>query len=63
MLRNPAFSHNAKIYPSLSKVREEKLKCYPEGVQFAETSTKSSLQSMLNHTVTRIINMIDLNKF
>ena len=38
------------------------LKCYPEGFQFTEMSAKCSLQSMLNHTVTRIINMIDLSE-
>ena len=62
MLRNSSLSHNVKIYPSLNKLGEEMLKCYPEGVQFTEMSAKCSLQSMLNHTVTRIINMIDLSE-
>ena len=62
MLRNSALSHNVKIYPSLNKLGEEKLKCYPEGIQFNEMSAKCSLQSMLNHTVTRIIDMIDLKE-
>ena len=62
MLRNSALSHNVKIYPSLNKLGEEMLKCYPEGVQFTEMSAKWSLQSMLNHAVTRIINMIDLSE-
>ena len=34
MLRNSSLSHNVKIYPSLNKLGEEMLKCYPEGVQF-----------------------------
>ena len=62
MLRNSALSHNVKIYPSLNKLGEEMLKCYLEGVQFTEMPAKCSLQSMLNHTVTRIINMIDLSE-
>ena len=62
MLRNSALSHNVNIYPSLNKLGEEMLKCYPEGVQFTEMSAKCSLQSMLNHTVTRITNMIDLSE-
>ena len=60
MLRN-SFSH-FKIYPSLNKQGGEKLKCYPEGVQFTEISAKCSSQSMLNHTVTRIIYMIHLSE-
>ena len=59
MLRNSALSHTVKIYPSLKKLGEEKLKCYSEGVQFTEMSAKCSLKSMLNHTVTRFINMIN----
>ena len=52
------FSQSKNI--SLNKLGEEKLKCYPEGVQFTEMSAKCSLQSILNDTVTKIINMIDL---
>ena len=62
MLRNSALSHNVKIYPSLNKLGEEMLKFYPEGVQFTEMSAKCSLQSMLNNTFTKIINMIDLSE-
>ena len=47
---------------SLENKKKEKLKYYPEGVQFTETSAKYSLQSMLNHRITIIINMIDLNE-
>ena len=42
MLRNLALSHNVKIYASLNKLGEEKLKFYLKGVQFTEMSAKCS---------------------
>ena len=57
MLRNSALSHNLKIYQILIN-----LESYPEDVRFPEMIEKCLLQSMRNHTVTKIINILDLSE-
>lgn len=41
--------------PSYEKISEEKSACVPEGTTVDEVSAKVPLQSMLDHTTTRII--------
>ena len=59
MIRNAAKEHNSDIFPSLHKIFEVKSKCYPPDLSITETSAKSSLQSMVNHTLTRIISLVN----
>ncbi|BES91384.1 Hypothetical protein NTJ_04193 [Nesidiocoris tenuis] len=42
------------IFPSYGKVLEAKTKCYPPNIEISEISAKVPLQSLLDHTVTRI---------
>ncbi|XP_065673940.1 uncharacterized protein LOC136090891 [Hydra vulgaris] len=60
MIKNSALVHNVHIYPKLHDIFEEKLKYYPENMHFSEISAKCTLQSMLDHTVSRITEMIDM---
>lgn len=46
---------NAKIYPSYDLLLQAKKKCYPVGVQVADTFAEVTLQSLVDHTSIRII--------
>ncbi|XP_065678116.1 uncharacterized protein LOC136093124 [Hydra vulgaris] len=63
MIRNSALVHNVHIYPTLHDIFVEKLKRYPENIHFSEISAKCILQSMLDYTVSRITEMIDMPNF
>ena len=54
---------NADIFPTLHEIREAKLKCYPEDLAISEVSASSSVQNLLDHTVSRILETTDLEKF
>ena len=43
------------ILPPYAKVLEEKKKCYPDNVEITESEASVSLQSLLDHTTTRLI--------
>ena len=62
MIRNSSKDHNADIYPSLHTILEEKNKCYPSQIEFTETSAKCNLQQMCEHTLSRVIKMVDFDK-
>lgn len=49
--------HGCNIYPPYSQIVEEKLKCRPQGIVCFENETKVSLQSLLDHTTSRILLM------
>nr|XP_047140452.1 uncharacterized protein LOC124815720 [Hydra vulgaris] len=55
IIRNSSIIHNADIYPSLHEIKNERHKCYPEGLTVTETSASTPLQGMFNHTLTRIL--------
>ena len=55
IIRNSSIIHNVDIYPSLHEIKNERHKCYPEGLIVTETSASTSLQGMFNHTLTRIL--------
>ena len=57
MIKNATKEHNCDIFPSLHKIAEVKSKCYPADLKFTETSAQSTLQSMVNHTLTRIVSV------
>ena len=57
MLRNSSMKQNADIYPPLLRILSAKSACYPSDVEVNETSSRVSLQSMLDHTLRRILEM------
>lgn len=46
---------SCEIFPSYKKILTSKTKCYPKNEQVTETSAEIELQSLLDHTVTRIV--------
>jgi len=42
------------IFPPYSKILDEKKKCYPDEMQFTESTASVGLQSLLNHTTNRL---------
>ncbi|GBN29823.1 hypothetical protein AVEN_129084-1 [Araneus ventricosus] len=45
---------NCKLYPSYHKVKEAKQVCCPHSISMTETSAEITLQTLVNHTVSRI---------
>ena len=57
LLRNASLKHNADIFPTLHSILTAKSACYPEDTEITETSARCSLQSMVDHTVSRILEL------
>ena len=57
VLRNSSLKQNAEIYPSVKVIFDAKSKFYPENLEILETSAKCYVQSMVNHTLSRIMNI------
>lgn len=47
------------LYPSYKKIQEEKKKCYPGKISITEDSAILPLQKLLDHTASRILEMLD----
>ncbi|GBN26136.1 hypothetical protein AVEN_165620-1 [Araneus ventricosus] len=45
---------NCKLYPSYRKVKEAKKLCCPHSISVEETSAEITLQTLVDHTVSRI---------
>lgn len=56
-LRNLSVKKKCKLYPSYKLVLKAKRDCYPEknSISICETSAEVKLQSLLNHTINRIL--------
>lgn len=65
LLRSQAKERQADIYPPYCKVFETKKECYPlrESISISEKGVKIELQSLLDHTIQRIVNSCDSNLF
>ena len=65
ILRNSSLQQHANIYPTLHEILKVKDQCYPENLIITETSALCSLQSMADHTLSRIIELSvnNLNDF
>ncbi|KAF2893267.1 hypothetical protein ILUMI_12906, partial [Ignelater luminosus] len=48
-------THNADIYPTYAELLLAKKRCYPENISVTEVSAEIVLQSLLDHTVRRIM--------
>lgn len=55
LIRNEAKRRNADIYPCYDKIIEAKKRCYPENIEYSNTEATVDLQSLLDHTVTRLV--------
>ena len=62
LLRNASLKQNANIFRTLHSIFAVKSACYPEVTEITETSAKCSLQSMVDHTLSRIIEQSDDDK-
>lgn len=47
--------HNANIYPSYVNLLKAKTECYPSDIVITEISGEISLQSLLDHTIKRLV--------
>ena len=54
-IRNASLKHHADFLPPLTSILNAKISCYPNSQEVKETSAKVPLQSMLDHTLSRII--------
>ena len=59
MIRNSSKAHNADIYPTLHEILDEKKNCYPEDLEISETEAKCTLKSLVDHTLSRIIQVCE----
>ena len=57
MIRNAAKKQHANIFPPLHHIQTVKPNCYPNDTVVTETSAHCSLQSLVDHTASRIIQM------
>lgn len=55
IMQTGAKARNANIYPSYADLLSAKKKCYPDGVLVTETSATVDLQSLVDHTIARIV--------
>lgn len=46
---------DSKNYPPYDKIRSAKENCYPENIEVSEYGASVTLQSLLDHTVRRIV--------
>lgn len=59
-LRQGAIDHGIDLYPSYHNVLEAKKECHPPGINVFENGAEVPLQNLLNHTVTRLLQFLDL---
>ena len=57
LIRELAKQHNSSIYPPYSKIGEAKERSYPQDISVSETCAEVKLQSLLDHTSRRIMEM------
>lgn len=55
LLRNGAKNLDHNIYPAYNHVLDAKKECYPKDINVTESVAEVSLQSLLDHTTTRIL--------
>ena len=57
ILRNASLKQNADIYPTLINLKTAQKMCYPTNIHIGETEAKVELQSMVDHTLVRVVSM------
>lgn len=60
IIRSQAKQINCNIYPPYHKVKEAKILCYPKNnIQITEVSAKVSVQALIDHTITRLCQVLE----
>lgn len=57
VMRSAACEANSKLFPNYETVRAAKKLCYPEGIMITEQLAEVKLQTLLDHTARRIIQL------
>ncbi|KAE8740865.1 hypothetical protein FOCC_FOCC013611 [Frankliniella occidentalis] len=60
-LRNTAVGNSSLLIPPYSTVAAAKLKCYPKNMVFSNQVAEVPLQSLLDHTASRLMEVIEPN--
>ncbi|XP_036148284.1 uncharacterized protein LOC118647442 [Monomorium pharaonis] len=55
LIRLGAKEMGSDLYPSYKRILEAKKQCYPNGITVTDDSAEVSLQSLLNHTASRLL--------
>lgn len=61
LLHTQAKKRCADIYPPYSHVLEAKKRCYPEGIELSDYGASITVQSVVDHTCPRLIEICDAN--
>lgn len=61
LLRNNAKENNLNLYPPYNTIRNAKQLCYPSDITATEHSVCVTLQSLLDHTVSRLFLVLELS--
>ncbi|EFN71130.1 hypothetical protein EAG_13606, partial [Camponotus floridanus] len=55
IMRMQAKERGADLYPNYHRILEAKKRCYPENMNITDKSAEVPLQSLLDHTTMRIL--------
>lgn len=55
LIRSQAKEMGSDLYPSYKRIFEAKQRCYPDGIEVYDDRAEVSLQSLLNHTASRLL--------
>lgn len=55
LMRSQAKELGSNLYPSYDRVLEAKRQCYPNGIKITDSSAEVFVQSLLNHTASRLL--------
>ncbi|CAI6363407.1 unnamed protein product [Macrosiphum euphorbiae] len=61
MLRKGSKQRKADIYPSYNKIKESKIKCYPDNSKVNEYGASIPLQNLVNHTAKRLLESLNIS--
>jgi len=61
MLKKGSKQRKADIYPSYNKIKESKIKCYPDNYEVNEYGASIPLQNLVNHMAKRLLESLDIS--
>lgn len=61
MLRKGSKQRKADIYLSYNKIKESKIKCYPDNYKVNEYGASIPLQNLVNHTAKRLLESLNIS--
>lgn len=59
IIRDAAKQHNSNLYPNYESITSAKKRCYPQDLVITEGRAEVPLQSLLNHTVSRLFQSLE----